>query len=579
MQTTGNLGLKKPEGTDVVDIADLNGNADILDTAVSNKVDKVAGKQLSTEDYTTAEKTKLAGVAAGANAYVHPANHPASVITQDASNRFVTDAEKSAWNAKASTAVATTSAAGLQSAADKVKLDGIAAGANNYTHPVNHPPSVITQDAANRFVTDAEKVAWNASQAATITQAKAAVNMNTLNGNGMYFVSTPTNAPAGVTYGLVHVIAESATACMQTLYESGSNRIFTRRQTNSSTWTAWSRITNDIIILAANTSLNTISASGDYYSYPSGSVNAPTASDLYMIIHIQSTDEGYAQQTAYSLGSNRVYVRNKINGTWFSWIQTSNDTILLTSGTNLNTAIFTGKYYGTNLVNSPGGGSGHWFIDVIIEHATSLTQTAYAQDGNRVFTRRCVTGSWTAWSQLSNDMYNYTTSGTEINFMQTDGWYHVPAGLNAPTLGQNYFIHVSKYPAGNWCVQNAYHVDTWKTYTRRMVNGVWTAWAELYTSEVKPYTSGAYTGNGADLRDIALPFTPSALLVLPATYTNGTTSFGLYTAGLAVSGSNVSVGFFNGLTIGVNKFTVASQSSFTDTTNKSNVIYNYIAFR
>lgn len=33
-----------------------------LQTAVSNKVDKVSGKGLSTEDYTTAEKTKLAGL-------------------------------------------------------------------------------------------------------------------------------------------------------------------------------------------------------------------------------------------------------------------------------------------------------------------------------------------------------------------------------------------------------------------------------------------------------------------------------------------------------------------------------------
>lgn len=65
----------------------------------SNKVDKVTGKQLSTEDYLTAEKTKLAGIAAGANNYTHPANHPASIITQDANNRFVTDAEKAAWNA------------------------------------------------------------------------------------------------------------------------------------------------------------------------------------------------------------------------------------------------------------------------------------------------------------------------------------------------------------------------------------------------------------------------------------------------------------------------------------------------
>ena len=39
---------------------------------IANKVNKVEGKQLSTEDYTTAEKTKLQGVAANANNYVHP---------------------------------------------------------------------------------------------------------------------------------------------------------------------------------------------------------------------------------------------------------------------------------------------------------------------------------------------------------------------------------------------------------------------------------------------------------------------------------------------------------------------------
>lgn len=80
MQTTGNLGLKKPEGTDIVDIADLNGNMDILDNAVNGKVDKVTGKQLSTNDYTAVEKTKLAGIAAGANNYTHP-NHTGDVTS------------------------------------------------------------------------------------------------------------------------------------------------------------------------------------------------------------------------------------------------------------------------------------------------------------------------------------------------------------------------------------------------------------------------------------------------------------------------------------------------------------------
>ena len=39
---------------------------------IANKVDKVEGKQLSTEDYTTAEKTKLGGIANNANNYTHP---------------------------------------------------------------------------------------------------------------------------------------------------------------------------------------------------------------------------------------------------------------------------------------------------------------------------------------------------------------------------------------------------------------------------------------------------------------------------------------------------------------------------
>ena len=61
---------------------------------------------------------------------------------------------------------ATGSVDGFMSAADKTKLDGVAAGATNYAHPANHPASIITQDASNRFVTDAEKTTWNSKQAA-----------------------------------------------------------------------------------------------------------------------------------------------------------------------------------------------------------------------------------------------------------------------------------------------------------------------------------------------------------------------------------------------------------------------------
>lgn len=56
MKTTANYSLKKPEGTDVVNIDDLNANTDAIDTALNNKLDKVAGKVLSSTDVTQAEK-------------------------------------------------------------------------------------------------------------------------------------------------------------------------------------------------------------------------------------------------------------------------------------------------------------------------------------------------------------------------------------------------------------------------------------------------------------------------------------------------------------------------------------------
>lgn len=75
--------------------------SDALTAAIGGKVDKVEGKGLSTEDFTTALKTKLENMAA------------------------VTDAEKAAWNAKADTTKASTTADGLMAKEDKARLDGL----------------------------------------------------------------------------------------------------------------------------------------------------------------------------------------------------------------------------------------------------------------------------------------------------------------------------------------------------------------------------------------------------------------------------------------------------------------------
>lgn len=87
-----------------------------LDLLFANKVDKVAGKALSTNDYTDAEKTKLSGIAAGAQANVLEGIQVAGTSI-------------SPTNKIANIPAATQSAAGAMSGDDKKKLDNIAAGA------------------------------------------------------------------------------------------------------------------------------------------------------------------------------------------------------------------------------------------------------------------------------------------------------------------------------------------------------------------------------------------------------------------------------------------------------------------
>ena len=70
---TGNINITKNN----IGLGNVDNTADLdkpvstaMQTALDGKVDKVPGKQLSTEDFTSAEKTKLAGIEAGAQVNV-----------------------------------------------------------------------------------------------------------------------------------------------------------------------------------------------------------------------------------------------------------------------------------------------------------------------------------------------------------------------------------------------------------------------------------------------------------------------------------------------------------------------------
>lgn len=196
-----------------------------LKTKLEGKVDKVEGKGLSSNDFTAAYKTKLDGIANGANNYSHPTNSGNKHIPSGGSAgqilRWSKDGEAQ-WGADNNTTYsefkgatssaaggsglvpapaannagqflkgdgtwgtplnttynnATTGAAGLMSAADKAKLDGVAANANNYSHPTSagnkHIPGGGESGQILRWSADGTAV-WGPDYNTTYSDFKAA---------------------------------------------------------------------------------------------------------------------------------------------------------------------------------------------------------------------------------------------------------------------------------------------------------------------------------------------------------------------------------------------------------------------
>lgn len=106
-----------------------------LESALSKKVDIVEGQGLSTNDFTDKDKNKLKDIAENANNYSHPTDsgnkHIPSGGQQGQILRWESDGT-AVWGSDSNTTYseATQDEAGLMSAKDKAKLDGIDNGAN-----------------------------------------------------------------------------------------------------------------------------------------------------------------------------------------------------------------------------------------------------------------------------------------------------------------------------------------------------------------------------------------------------------------------------------------------------------------
>ena len=153
-----------------------------------------------------ADKSKLDGIAASANNYTHPsytartgkptANQtPAfggtvtiSQITSDASGHVTGATDRTI---KIPSSAASTTAAGLMSAADKIKLNGIATGANAYSHPTVAAAAAVTIDASPAF---GDSITVSATSRDSLGHASAVTNRK---------ITFPSNEATSVAAGLM----------------------------------------------------------------------------------------------------------------------------------------------------------------------------------------------------------------------------------------------------------------------------------------------------------------------------------------------------------------------------------------
>lgn len=218
-----------------------------------------------------ADKSKLDGIEAGATAYTHPTTHPASMITglptslpanggnaDTVDNCHASDfasaihdhdsdyaaishnhngtyaAASHAHTEYSSTShshnTATTEAAGFMSGTDKAKLNGIAANANNYSHPASHSASMITETDGLKIMTAAERtklsgIAENANNYTHPTSHAASMitGLSSVATSGDYNdLSNKPTIPSAYTHPATHP-ASMITGLPTTLPANGGN--------------------------------------------------------------------------------------------------------------------------------------------------------------------------------------------------------------------------------------------------------------------------------------------------------------------------------------------------------------------
>ena len=315
--------------------------------------------------------------------------------------------------------VATTSANGLMSSSDKKKLDGIASGANAYSHPTTsgnkHIPSGGSSGQILRWSADGT-AAWGADNN-TDTKVTAVGNHYTPSGGSTTSASGGTltditNSSSGVQVvtGVTKDAAGHVTGVTSVALKSTNTNTDTKNTTGSTD-------TSSKIFLVGATSQ---AANPQTYSHDTAYVG--TDGCLYSNstkVSVEGHTHNYAAAShgnhvpATQTASNKVFLRN--DNTWATVTPANIGAAAASHGkhvpdtcttiTDWNAATTTGWYMGSGITNAP---STAWYFGHVIAHnANYVIQEVYqftaSTDAKAIpkYIRAKMNGTWGAWTEVT----------------------------------------------------------------------------------------------------------------------------------------------------------------------------------
>lgn len=370
--------------------------------------------------------------------------------------------------------VASSSANGLMSAADKAKLDGIASGANKYTLP-----------------TASSSTLGGVKTGANITNSSGTISLTKANVTAALGYTPPTtDTNTWIAFKGATTSAAGTAGYVPAPTAGAANRYFRSDGTwtvppNTNTTYTLTKSGSTITLNGSDGSETSVTDSNTTYSLSSFGVTA-TAAELNKLDGVTAT----TAEINYLDGVTSA-IQTQLNGKAAS---SHSHPVSQVTGLTASRALIS-------------DGNGHPAVSAVtstelgyLDGVTSAIQTQLNGKAASNHTHNYAGSSSAGGAATSANKVNVTTlTNQNLNDYRTPGTFFAAGGgntcTNKPSGVDNFGMFVIQ-SAGGWQTQFLYgsnHV----MYTRTYNGGTWTSWVEVYTSANKPTASeiGAAASN------------------------------------------------------------------------------------